>query len=208
MKRASPARSPPVTSTRAMLAAVSRQRRPAHHRGRLGGIAQLAHDRLAAAALGAPSRMDTRGGTRPPDLMLFLSACAIRAARLERAAAQRRVAASRRSTRTRTRPLIQLLRITAAEQRQLRTIIGADERRRRNAERHQRARQAAGAEPGDVSPRDVVRSAWKGPEAGHDGDDAARDRCRARRRQRVLGRRACEGCSKSVPISGEAPSSA
>ena len=35
--------------------------------------------------------------------------------------------------------LIQLLRITAAEQRELRTIIGADERRRRNAERHQRA---------------------------------------------------------------------
>jgi DNA-binding CsgD family transcriptional regulator len=166
------------------------QRRP-NVRGRIGGVAQLAHDRLADIRLLAHLRGWTRGAPSGfQNLMLFLSMCAVaplvstthqlrdeivtlgrefaptwkpaeHAAVLSTllARADRHYAGETVLYRGRevsplytysNATLVRLLKITPAEQRELRTIIGADERRRRNAERHERARRSAGADPRDV----------------------------------------------------------
>ena len=167
------------------------QRRPAHYRGRIGGIAQLAHDRLADIRLLAHLRGWTRGAPCGfQNTMLFLSACALaplvsnaQQLRAELAALGREFAPTwkpaehaavlstlvRRADRHHAgetvhyrgrdvsplytysnATLIRILGITAAEQREMTTIIGVDEARRRNTERHERARRAAGADPRDV----------------------------------------------------------
>jgi DNA-binding CsgD family transcriptional regulator len=167
------------------------QRRPAHYRGRIGGIAQLNHDRLADIRLLAHLRGWTRGAPSGfQDLMLFLSACALaplvsntRQLRTETAVLGREFAPTwRPSEHTavlstlvkraewhyagetvtyrgrevtpiytyRTSTLLGIFEPTAIEQREMRTLFGPDERRRRDVERHERARRAAGADPRDI----------------------------------------------------------